>query len=70
MFVKNRTLSNQAEQSGEKVLDNKCDQEPNGHSGWAPAILCADERKFQKVKALSLKADSRTVQEERSREVQ
>lgn len=64
MFDKNRTPSNQAEQS-EKVLDNKCDQEPNGHSGWAPAILCADERKFQKVKALSLKADSRTVEEER-----
>lgn len=34
--------SDQTEQSGVKGDDERCDQEPIGHSAWAPEILCAD----------------------------
>ena len=31
-----------------KGLGKRGDQEPDGHSGWAPEIMCGDGRKFQK----------------------
>ena len=38
----------QTQQLGEKGLGKRGVQEPNGHSGWVPAILCGEGRNFQK----------------------
>lgn len=39
-------LPSQTEQSGEKDLVKRGDQEPNGYSGWVPEILYGDGRNF------------------------
>ena len=33
----------------EKGHGNRSDQEPNGESGWAPDVLCEDERNFRRI---------------------
>ena len=38
----------QTEQLGEKGLGKRVDQEPDGHSGWAPEILYGDGKNFKK----------------------
>ena len=41
-------LSNQTEQSGEKGLGKRDEQEPDGPCSWAPEILREDRRNFTK----------------------